>query len=88
MQRRCDHFKWVDNSRTRAEEISIRTLQAANRALKAEVMSTKLALRRYVEMEHLWKSELKEATTLELMWVSICVAMFAAYLTLLSSTMA
>ena len=88
MQRRCDHFQWVDNRVTRADEISIRILHTVNRALKAEVLSTKVALGRYVEMELIWKSELKQANRWELMWVSIYVTMFAAYLTLLSSTMA
>jgi len=72
----------------REEEIPIRTLKAANCALKAEVLSTKYTLRQYVEMELIWKSELKDASRWEWMWVSICLTMFAAYVTLLSSTMA
>jgi len=85
--RKCDHFQWIDNRVTRAEEISLRTLQAANQALKAEILSTKCTLRRYAELESVWKADLHAANRSEVMWMSICVTIFAAYITLLSSTM-
>ena len=87
LQRKCHHFQWIDNHVTRAEEISLRTLEAANRALKAEVLSTKGALRRYVELESVWKADLHAANRSKVMWMSICVTIFAAYIALLCSTM-
>ena len=87
MQKECDEVEWIGKGVARGEDMSITTLQAANRALKAEVLTTNCSLQRYVEMEHIWKSELQDAKRWEFLWVSISVCIFAAYVSLLSSTL-
>ncbi|KAJ8421143.1 hypothetical protein Cgig2_007604 [Carnegiea gigantea] len=43
------HFQWVDHHMTRAEKISVATLQTQNRALRVDVLTATATLRRYME---------------------------------------
>ncbi|KAJ8427978.1 hypothetical protein Cgig2_017465 [Carnegiea gigantea] len=50
-KRKCKHFQWVDDRLTRDDKISIMKLQAENRSLRADLLTTKATLRRYMDAE-------------------------------------
>ena len=65
---------------TKAEKIFVMTLQAQNRALRADVLTATATLRRYMEVHGGVNVVVQDAIKCQLVTMSICVTAYLAYL--------
>ncbi|KAJ8441663.1 hypothetical protein Cgig2_019050 [Carnegiea gigantea] len=72
--------KWVDHRMTRVEKISVTTLQAQNRALRADVLTATATFRRYMEAHVGVNVVVQDAIKCQLVTMSVCVTAYLAYL--------
>jgi len=82
MWRMCKHFQWVDARLTRAEKISVMSLEVENRSLRADVLTTVATLRWYMDAEKGVNILLHEAVKSQVLPICVCVIAFIAYVML------
>ncbi|KAJ8428613.1 hypothetical protein Cgig2_026158 [Carnegiea gigantea] len=74
------HFQWVDHRMTKAEKISVTTLQAQNRALRADILTATTTLRRYMKAYVGVNVVVQDAIKCQLVTMSVCVTAYLTYL--------
>ena len=65
---------------TKAEKISITTLQAQNRALRADLLTATATLCRYMEAHVGVNVVVQDAIKCQLVVISVCITAYLAYL--------
>ena len=65
---------------TKAEKISVTTLQAQNRALRADVLTATVTLRRYMEAYVGMNVVVQDALKCQVVAMSVCITAYLAYL--------
>jgi len=79
MERKCKHFKWVDDRLSRYDKISITNLQAENRSLCADLLTVTATLHRYMDTEMGVTLLLNDGIRGQLMSLCVCVIAVKVY---------